>query len=270
MGLKRIYSKNKLGILALAASLSLLIFPPTGFAKDMNKLVKKSRNVVDLSHTITTDIPLWPGDPDVIFDDIATFENDGYFLRKFSIGEHSATHMNAPNSFHEDGMGIDGYSPESLVRPAVVIDVRQQAAENPDYVISIDDIKHWERRHGRIKPGTLVLFYTGWQELWHSPEEFINADSNGVLHFPGVGGDTTRFLLDKRKIAGVGIDTHGADPGQDELFATNTQVLAENGIILECLTNLDKIPARGTTVVIGILRLDNGSGSPVSVMAFTR
>jgi kynurenine formamidase len=228
----------------------------------------KYRGIVNLSHPITTEIPLWPGDPPVEFETVATLENDGYFLRRFSIGEHSATHMNAPNSFHADGQSIDKYEPDSLVRKAVVIDVREKTLNDPDYVISRQDIRDWEKKHRRIPADTLVLFYTGWQEKWHNPEEFFNIDGDGMLHFPGIGRETTRFLLDERHIAGVGIDTHGVDPGLDEEYATNTQVLANNGIVLECLTNLDKLPALGTTLVIGLPLLEDGSGSPVAVLAF--
>lgn len=227
------------------------------------------RKVVDLSHTISPDIPLWPGDPQVAFNEMATMEKDGYYLRSFAIGEHSATHMNAPNSFHAEGQGIDAYQPGSLVRPAVVIDVRERVGDNADYVITVEDILAWERQHGELAPGTVALFYTGWQERWETPEAFMNADAEGGLHFPGVGAETTRFLLQQRDIAGVGIDTHGVDPGQDDQYATNTQVLAQNGIILENLTRLDQLPATGATIIIGILRLRDGSGSPVSVLALT-
>jgi len=109
-------------------------------------MVVKHNRVVSLSHPISPRIPLWPGDPPVEFEDVASLAKDGYFLRRFSMGEHSATHMNAPNSFYADGMGIDGYKPEDLVRPAVVIDVRARC--NPDYEISVRDIEDWERQHG--------------------------------------------------------------------------------------------------------------------------
>jgi kynurenine formamidase len=250
----------------IAALLSVGAHAANTQGKGMHNI--EFRHVIDLSHTITTDIPLWPGDPAVEFETVATLENDGYYLRSFSIGEHSGTHMNAPNSFHADGIGIDQYRPQSLVRPLVVIDVRDKTLHNPDYVISQDDVLAWERQHGRVAKGSVVAFYTGWQKFWNSPEKFFNADAQGDLHFPGVGAETTRFLLEERGIAGVGIDTHGVDPGLDEEYATNTQVLDNNGIILENLTNLHLLPAKGTTIVIGILRLQAGSGSPVSVMAF--
>jgi kynurenine formamidase len=113
-----------------------------------------------------------------------------------------------------------------------------------------------------------VLLYTGWQAKWQNPNEFLNQDAQGGLHFPGFAGDTTQFLLEERGIAGVGIDTHGVDPGQNESFATNKQVLEKSKIVLENLTNLDQLPPLGTTLVMGILRLKGGSGTPVSVLAF--
>jgi kynurenine formamidase len=112
-----------------------------------------------------------------------------------------------------------------------------------------------------------VILYTGWQEKWGNAAAFFNEDATG-MHFPGFSSTATQFLLRDRKIAGVGIDTHGADPGQDEEYATNTQVLAQQGMVLENLTNLQELPATGTTLVIGMLRLAGGSGSPVSVLAF--
>lgn len=219
--------------------------------------------VIHLSHIIHPQIPQWPGDPAVEFEPVANIQQDGYFLRRFSMGEHSATHANAPNSFHPDMMGIDGYSAESLVVPAVVINQVDQAATHPDYLLTLDDLFTWEATHQKIASETVVLLYTGWQKKWSNQDEFINQQ-----HFPGFAPETTEFLLNQRQIAGVGIDTHGVDSGQDMTFSTNQQVLSRQGIVLENLTNLDQLPAIGTTLAIGILRLKDGSGSPAAVLAF--
>lgn len=223
--------------------------------------------VVDLSHVISESIPLWPGDPPVELEAVANFEDDGYYLRRFSIGEHSATHMNAPNSFHDGGMGIDGYAPESLVVPAVVMDVRAQAAADPDFALAVSDVLAWEAEHGEVPAGAVVIAFTGWQSKWADPVAFFGEDEDGNMHFPGFSGEATQFLLTERAASGVGIDTHGVDPGLDEEYATNTQVLAQDGIVLENLTNLDQLPPTGTTLVLGILRLAEGSGTPVAVTA---
>jgi kynurenine formamidase len=225
-------------------------------------------SVVDLAQPIDANIPIWPGDPTPTFVEMATIEKDGFYLRSFTIGEHSATHMNSGNSFFEGGTSIDSYTPESLVRTAVVIDVREQAAKDADYQISVDDITAWETKHGKVPEGSVVMAFTGWQDKWSDPQAFLNLDADGSLHFPGFATKTTEWMLAERKIGGVGIDTHGVDPGLDTAYGTNTAVLKAKGVVLECLTNLDKLAPTGNTVVLGPLRLKDGSDTPLSVMAF--
>jgi kynurenine formamidase len=252
----------------IAGALALALSGPRPALADAAKHSISYSKIIDLSHVISPDIPLWPGDPAVEFRPIADIDKDGYYLRSFAIGEHSATHMNAPSSFHAGGAGIDGYAAESLVAPAVVIDIAGKAAANADYAATVEDIAAWEAKNGRIPAGSVVLLATGWAGKWGDPTAFMNVDSEGKLHFPGFAGDTTKFLLAERGIAGVGIDTHGVDPGLDEEFATNSQVLEQPRIVLENLDHLDQLPPTGSTLVIGLLRLKDGSGSPVSVLAF--
>ncbi|MCX6372488.1 MAG: cyclase family protein [Actinobacteria bacterium] len=163
--------------------------------------------VVDLQHVISPDIPLWPGDPKIVFNTVATMKEDGYYLRSFTIGEHSATHMNAPNSFIAgDKRSITSYEAEQLVVPAAVIDVREQCAGDPDYQLSKQDVFDWEAVNGQLAPGTFLIMYTGWQDKWNDPTAFFNIDGKGNLHFPGFAGDTTTWLLSDRQVAGVGIE----------------------------------------------------------------
>lgn len=224
-------------------------------------------HVIHLSHIIDTSISQWSGDPNVEFETVAEIEKDGYYLRRFSLGEHSSTHINAPKSFYEDGVGIDQYPAGSLVVPGVVIDVTQQVCQNPDYALSVADVIAWEEKHGEIENGSLVLLNTGWSGKWDDKSAFMNQDSEGNYHFPGFSRDATEFLLKERQIAGVGIDTHGIDPGLDTTFATNRLVLEKPRIVLENLTNLEQLPAKGAMIVIGVLKLQGGSGSPVGVLA---
>ncbi len=142
--------------------------------------------VVSLSHLIHPGIPLWPGDPSVEFSGTSVLEKDGYFLRRFSMGEHSGTHMNAPIAFHDSAPGIDDYPAEALIAPAVVVDIRDQAAADPDYALSWDDVSKWERRHGRIPSDGVVLLHTGWQERWEDPVAYLNRDLSGAFIFRGL------------------------------------------------------------------------------------
>jgi kynurenine formamidase len=225
--------------------------------------------VVDLSHVISPTIPLWPGDPRVVFKVVATMKKDGYYLRSFTIGEHSATHMNAPNSFvSRNTQAITSYAPEQRVVPAVVIDARTQSAASPDYQLTQQDVLDWEAKNGKIAPGSFVIMLTGWEDRWNDPKAFINQDAKGNLHFPGFAGATSKWLVTDRKIAGVGIDTHGVDPGSDTSYATNTEMANTHKIAIECMANLDQLPAKGATLVLAPLQLQNGSGSPMDIVAF--
>jgi kynurenine formamidase len=154
-----------------------------------------------------------------------------------------------------------------LIAQAVVIDIRQQAATNPDYALTISDVLAWEQQYGQIPAKSVVLLFTGWQSKWSDKTAFFNPDAGGGMHFPGFGSEATQFLLSQRQMAGVGIDTHGVDSGQDTTLATNHLVLEQPRIVLENLTNLDQLPAIGTILVIGVLRLLGGTGSPVAVLA---
>lgn len=120
--------------------------------------------VIHLSHVIDIDIPQCFRDPTVEFETVAELNNDGYYLRRFALGEHSATHINAPNSFHSYSMGIDQYPAQSLVVPAVVIDIRQATAVNSDYALTVADVLAWEEEYGEIPQGCVVILNTGWQK----------------------------------------------------------------------------------------------------------
>jgi len=224
--------------------------------------------VVDLSHVISTDMPLWPGDPAVVFRDETAIDRDRYYLRSFKMGEHSATHVNAPRSLFEKGKTIDAYRTESLVIPAIVMDMREKCRLNPDYQVTKGDVLDWEKEHGIIHKGSLAIISTGWQDRWDKGDVFLNQDRDGSLHFPGFSLEAAMLLLNDRNAGGLGTDTHGVDPGADHSFAINRLALEKERIVLECLTNLDKLPPKGTTLGIGPLKLEGGSGSPAAVIAF--
>ena len=242
----------------------------------MRKTITYSR-IVDLSHTVHPRMPVWPGDPLIEFDnwmktgtseEVAQLDEDGYFLRRFSMGEHSATHMNAPKAFYPSGHGIDAYGAVSLVAPAVVMSVRRQVAGNACYELTPANVLTWEERHGPIPEGSIALLYTGWQSKWDDVGAYLGISPSGQMAFPGFGADAAQLLINDRGVAGLGIDAPGLEPGRDTGYSANKLVLGRSGVALESLTNLDLLPPIGITLVIGIIRLKGGSGSPASVLAF--
>ena len=194
-------------------------------------------------------------------------ESDGYFLRRITLGEHSGTHMNAPASFYPDGITIDQYKPESFIVQAVVLDMSGPTEEDPDHLLSVEELEIWERTYGEIAEGSVALLHTGYHQYWNSPRKFLNLDPSGTAHFPGFGAEAAQFLVQGRGTAGIGIDTHGVDGGMDTSFAVNRLVLAKPRLVLENLANLDQLPPKGTTLIIAPLPLVGGSGAPVSVLA---
>ena len=225
------------------------------------------RRVVDLTHPIKPGIPLWPGDPPVQFETTASLAAEGYFLRRFSMGEHSGTHISTPSALFDQGSGPDSIPPEALITPAVVIDSRSSAGLDPDHVLTVEEIADWERRHGKIAAGSTVLLLTGWRRYWDEPERFINLGDDGLMHTPGFTPEAVSFIFDERGAAGIGTDTHGVDAGRDPDLEASGAALSKGALVLECLNNLDRLPATGATLVIGRLPLVGGSGSPACVLA---
>ncbi|MCH7737849.1 MAG: cyclase family protein [Chloroflexi bacterium] len=223
--------------------------------------------VVDLSWPIHPGIPRWPGDPSVEFETVADIEEDGYFLRRFSMGEHSGTHLSAPSGFRTGASGHECFSPQDLVRPAIVIDITTQAEADWNYALTMNDILDWESEHGPVPQGCVALLRTGWQVRWSRPVDYLGGPGAGQLHFPGFGLEAAQMLLEGRSVAGLGADTAGVEPGVDTGFSVSRLALENRLIVLENLTNLELLPPTGTLLVVGLVRLEGGSGGPAAVTA---
>jgi kynurenine formamidase len=169
---------------------------PTGF-----------RKVVFLSHVNDPDrTPVFPGDPAFTLTTAFTVPEDGFYLQFVQEGEHSGTHYGVPCHFHEGERCADQLPARAFVRPAVVVDVRRQAAADADYEVSVADLRTFEARHGRIPPGATVIAWTGWQDRWGTPA-YANEDGAGNLHQPGFGLAAARWLVRERDLGAIGTDT---------------------------------------------------------------
>ena len=154
--------------------------------------------VVDLTQSLTPDIPLWPGDPAFEVEAWASYDTDGYFINRIAIGEHSGTHWGTPNTFIEGARSAEMIPAEELVVPAVVIDIHEQSAQDADYRLTVDDVAAWEAENGAIPAGSVVILFTGWQDKWGDPAAFIGEDADGVLHWPGFSAEAAAFLIEER------------------------------------------------------------------------
>lgn len=225
------------------------------------------RRVIDLTHPIRPGIPIWPGDPPVEFEANAIIPDDGYFLRRFSMGEHSGTHVSTPSAFFDDGPGPESIPPVALIAPAMVVDMQESANRDPDCTLTLAELEEWERDHHQIPAGSITLLLTGWHRRWDEPQRFINLGADGLMHTPGFSPEAVSFLMDERGAVGIGIDTHGIDAGKDTDLEASRTALGKSALVLECLDNLDQLPTTGATLVVGRLPLVGGSGSPACVLA---
>jgi kynurenine formamidase len=220
--------------------------------------------LIDLSHPLEQGIPVYPGGKDFKLTRL-TAEDAGYYANSFEMGEHTGTHIDAPVHFFKGRTSVDQISPWKLVTKCYVIKVDHEVKTH-DYQIGATYIERWETQIGRIEPGSVVLFYTGWQARWREKDKYLNKGEDGQLHFPGLSKEAAE-LLRARKVAGVGIDTLSVDPGNSKDFAVH-KLLHEAGIYhVENLNNLDRLPSKGALIIVSPLPIRGGSGAPCRVFA---
>ncbi|MEX5717481.1 cyclase family protein [Geodermatophilus maliterrae] len=225
------------------------------------------RGLCDLTHPLTTSLPMFVPAEAPSRRTVVTIEEDGYYLQEWRVFEHTGTHVDAPGHFTPGGRLAPELRIDELVTPAVVIDISTRAADEPDTVVTIDDVHAYEQRHGRIPDGAAVLMNSGWGTRIADPGAYRGADAVGTLHFPGFGADTCEWLLERRRIRSLGVDTLSIDPGVSTTFDTHLVLTGADRYGLENLAHLDRIPPTGATIVVGLIPFEEGSGGPARVFA---
>jgi kynurenine formamidase len=225
------------------------------------------KRAVDLTHVITEDFPTYFGDQNLDIETLFTFEQNGFNMFRWHLVEHTGTHMDAPFHFSPDGMSADQIPLSMLIVPLVVVDIRKKAAENPDAQLTVEDLRGWEQRYGRIPKDACVAMNSGWAEKVNTPE-FRNADANGVLHFPGFHLEAAQFLVEERHVNGIAVDTLSLDYGPSPDFAVHYFWLPTNRWGMEAVANLDAIPPRGATLIVGGPKIVGATGGPSRLIAF--
>jgi kynurenine formamidase len=220
---------------------------------------------VDLTHTLDPDFPTYSGESQFQVRTVNTRERDGWNVQEWILNEHTGTHIDAP--LHRSaGVGTDAITPESLVGPLAVIDVRARATENPDAELTPDDIHSWESRYGRLPEGAIVALCCGWASYARTPR-FRGEDSNQVLHFPGFHIEAIALLLEARRIKGIMVDTLSLDHGPSTQFPVHTRWLGSGRWGMECVANLEEVPACGAMAFVGAPKVAGSSGGPSRVFA---
>ena len=211
--------------------------------------------IIDLTLTVSDEIPTFPGSPQPSFIPWENVKEDGYNLELLFLSTHTGTHMDAPYHFLEKGAKIHEISLKKLVSEAVLIKSKKKDGES----ITKIDIQKFEKKHGKIVSFSSVIFYTGWQRNLQKKYYFTKN--------PGLSVSAAKYLASK-KINLVGIDSPSIDLGKDSKFSVH-QIFAKKGmLIVENLASLEKIKSSKFHLVVLPLKLKNATGSPVRAIAF--
>jgi kynurenine formamidase len=216
----------------------------------------------------------WPTSP-------SSFEAEEALLRRHSGGwfyaanslctpEHGGTHLDAPIHFSKDGKTIDQIPLRQLIAPAVLIDVSARTSADADYRLSMDDVRSWEKRHGSIPPGAIVLLRTGWGKRWPDRKQYLGDDTPGdasKLHFPSYGKESAEYLVGQRHVGALGLDTASIDVGASKDFVVHRIASAAGVPGLENLANLEQVPEVGAWVIALPMKIGGGSGGPLRAVA---
>jgi kynurenine formamidase len=246
-------------------------------------IVQGGIRVVDLTvplepstPTIQLPPPFAPSKP-FSLEEISRYDERGpaWYWNNIACGEHTGTHFDAPIHWvtgkDYPNNATHNIPVERFIGPACVIDVAAEAKANPDFLLTREIVEAWEGRHGRIPTHAWVLIRTDWSHR-KAAKEFLNAGPDGS-HTPGFHPQCVPFLAKERDILGVGVETVGTDAGQahsfDPMFPCHTIMHGSNRFGLASLTNLEYLPPTGAVVIAPPLKIVNGSGSPLRVLALT-
>lgn len=238
--------------------------------------VLRSRPKVDLTHAFRAGIPHWPGFPDerrtavYWYDPNVGTMGSSFFAQRYEIVGQWGTHVDPPAHFIRGLRTVDQIPLDEMILPLVVLDIHEKATAHPDYVVSMDDVRAWEARHGSVPGGSFVALRTDWSKRWPDAAAMANRDARGVAHFPGWSREVLTYLYEQRKITASGHETTDTDPGlatsRDD-HSLETYVLSTNHYQIELLANLDRVPEHGAMVMVTFPKPEGGSGFPARVIA---
>ncbi len=249
------------------------------FAAD---LASGAIRIVDLTHTLSPDFPALQLPPQFgqvwafQMETISKYDDAGpaWYWNNFTCGEHTGTHFDAPAHWisgkdHPNNT-VDTIDSKNFVAPVVVVDASAEVATNADWLLTVEFLEQWEAKHGRIPGGAWLAFRTDWSKRINDPAAFVNMKEDGA-HTPGPTQAAVEWLIRERNVHGFAVETINTDAGQSYgwpvAYPCHTLMHGANRYGLQCLKNLDKLPPTGALIVSAPLKIKDGSGSPLRVLA---
>jgi kynurenine formamidase len=241
--------------------------PPT--IMDAYRIIASHR-FVDLTHAFYPGIPHWRGFPTETVRTLYTYKSAGFLAQEFCHVGQWGTHVDAPAHFAPGGKTVDQIPVNQMLLPLVVIDVHGKVARDPNYTITMADVRAWERAHGPIPAHAFVAMRTDWSKRWPSQAAMQNLDEHGVAHYPGWSMPVLRYLYDVRHVTATGHETTDTDPGiaaSHGDYSLESWILHHGHYQIEMLAHLDKVPDSGALIMVTFAKPRGGSGFPARVVA---
>ena len=229
------------------------------------------KKIVDLTYPFSAETHHWPTAKPFHLETVSEGRTPGgFWYSSYNYGgsEHVGTHLDAPFHFAEGKWTTEQIPLSRTIGAAVVIDIRRQSAKNSDYRLALEDIRTWEKTHGRLPSNVIVLIHSGWGKFWGDRKRYFGTDEPGNvtdLHFPGLSAEAAQFLVKQRSVKAIGIDTPSIDHGPSRDFAAHQVLGGANVPIFENVARLDLIPPKGATVYAIPMKIKGGSGAPLRI-----
>src|SRR6202051_1303946 len=259
-----------IGIIIVAAALPARSAAPAAASLEQAFVILQAAEFIDLTHEFGPDSPHWKGFAPETVTTLFSIAKDGFRAERFSHPGQWGPHVDPPAHFHDGLKTVDQIDPKEFLLRLVVLDIHDRVAANPDYVVTLHDVKAWEARHGVIPAGAFVALRTDWSKRWPDDAAMQNADAKGVLHYPGWSKEVLQYLYETRKITASGHETTDTDPGlavtKDD-YSLESYILGTNHFQIELLANLDKLPEAGGLVLVPFPRPTNATGSQARAVA---
>lgn len=270
--------KTKVVSIALVGVLALVTGAFAGESPSLWDVVAKlqSKKFVDLTHAFFPGIPHWPGFDNeervttYYYDEGVGTKGHGFLAHEYRIPGQWGTHVDPPAHFAKGKRFLDEISLKEMICPLVVINVAEKAKKNPDYQVTMADVKAWESKYGKVPAKAFVAMRTDWSQRWPSSKKMRNADKDGTAHYPGWSKEVLIYLYEKRGITASGHETTDTDPGISTSkgdYSLETYILSHDKYQIELLTNLDKVPEYGAIAFVTFPKPKKGSGFPARVFA---
>ena len=264
----------------ITASVAIAVFISISCSNNKHSLseVLGKGKWIDLSYEFSAQTLYWPNNPTGFRLDTVSEGTTaaGFYYSSFAFNapEHGGTHLDAPIHFAAHGLSAEKLSLDQLTGDAVAIDVSVKALKNRDYLISVSDITEWEIRNQTIKENTIVLFKTGYGQFYPDAEKYFGTSEKGAegiakLHFPGIDPKAAEWLV-QHKVKAVGIDPPSIDYGQSKDFKTHQVLMGANIPAFENVANLEQLPETGAYIVALPMKIKNGSGGPLRIIAWIK